>query len=318
MNKILTFLVFIFVSFIYSCEPGDSPQEPEEIIEIEEEVLEISDPNFKYALLNTNCVDTNNDQIGEIDLDLNNDDKIQISEVESVESLILKFDFYKIVRSVDLKEIKYFENLKYLELTNNTSDGFIENTSSERIVHDFSDLKKLETLKINYLHTDFYSSVNLEGLENLTKLDLSQNRPGFLISPEDWEYPIHFTEINMNDCSNLSELSMINSFLIVDFCQIPSLKKLDMQYLEGGEPDIFDFHCLTQLEWLNISENYIETLILKNGSVLNTLLVNDIGTVRDANYPFIDYLCLDDNQEEYEQIIGIIDENTVITYDCTF
>lgn len=318
MNKILTFLVFIFVSFIYSCESGDSPQEPEEIIEIEEEVLEISDPNFKYALLNTNCVDTNNDQIGEIDLDLNNDDKIQISEVESVESLILKFDFYKIVRSVDLKEIKYFENLKYLELTNNTSDGFIENTSSERIVHDFSDLKKLETLKINYLHTDFYSSVNLEGLENLTKLDLSQNRPGFLISPEDWEYPIHFTEINMNDCSNLSELSMINSFLIVDFCQIPSLKKLDMQYLEGGEPDIFDFHCLTQLEWLNISENYIETLILKNGSVLNTLLVNDIGTVRDANYPFIDYLCLDDNQEEYEQIIGIIDENTVITYDCTF
>lgn len=318
MNKILTFLVFIFVSFIYSCEPGDSPQEPEEIIEIEEEVLEISDPNFKYALLNTNCVDTNNDQIGEIDLDLNNDGKIQISEVESVESLILKFDFYKIVRSVDLKEIKYFENLKYLELTNNTSDGFVENTSSERIVYDFSDLKKLETLKINYLHTDFYSSVNLEGLENLTKLDLSQNRPGFLISPEDWEYPIHFTEINMNDCSNLSELSMINSFLIVDFCLIPSLKKLDMQYLEGGEPDIFDFHCLTQLEWLNISENYIETLILKNGSVLNTLLVNDIGTVRDANYPFIDYLCLDDNQEEYEQIIGIIDDNTVITYDCTF
>lgn len=318
MNKILTFLVFIFVSFIYSCEPGDSPQEPEEIIEIEEEVLEISDPNFKYALLNTNCVDTNNDQIGEIDLDLNNDGKIQISEVESVESLILKFDFYKIVRSVDLKEIKYFENLKYLELTNNTSDGFVENTSSERIVYDFSDLKKLETLKINYLHTDFYSSVNLEGLENLTNLDLSQNRPSFLISPEDWEYPIHFTEINMNDCSNLSELSMINSFLIVDFCLIPSLKKLDMQYLEGGEPDIFDFHCLTQLEWLNISENYIETLILKNGSVLNTLLVNDIGNVRDANYPFIDYLCLDDNQEEYEQIIGIIDDNTVITYDCTF
>ncbi len=46
----------------------DSPQEPEEI---EEEVLEILDPNFKYALLNTNCVDTNNVQIGETDLDFN-------------------------------------------------------------------------------------------------------------------------------------------------------------------------------------------------------------------------------------------------------
>ncbi|WP_396596251.1 hypothetical protein [Dokdonia sp. R86516] len=318
MKKILKFLVFILVAFIYSCEPGDSPEELEEIIEIEEEVLEISDPNFKYALLNTNCVDTNINQIGDIDLDLNNDGKFQISEVESVESLILKMDFYKIVRSIDLREIKYFKNLKYLELSYTTSDGFVENTSSERIVYDFSDLRKLETLKVNYLYTDFCSSINLEGLENLTNLDLSYNRPSFLVSPDDWEYPIHFTEINMNNCPNLSDLSIVNSFLITDFCEIPSLKKLDMQYLEGGEPNIFDFHCLTQLEYLNISENYIENLILKNGSVLNTLLVNDIGAVGNSNYPFIDYLCIDDSQEEYEQIINIIDDNTLINYNCTF
>ncbi len=70
---------------------------------------------------------------------------------------------------------------------------------------------------------------------------------------------------------------MGNSFLIIDFCEAPSIKKLNMRYLEGGEPDVFDFHCLEQLEELDISENSVAKLILKNGLFLNKLSAYDIG-----------------------------------------
>ena len=93
-----------------------------------------------------------------------------------------------------------------------------------------------------------------------------------------------------------------------------------MSYLEGGEPEVFDFHCLTNLEWLDISENVIPTLILKNSSVLETFLVNDIGANHEnwAGYPYIEYICIDDIPEEREQISSLVNDDTVVTTDCTF
>jgi len=122
----------------------------------------------------------------------------------------------------------------------------------------------------------------------------------------------------MNGCVELEEMNMENSFLIVDFCEVPSIKKLNMRYLEGGEPDVFDFHCLQKLEELDISENTIAKLILKNGSVLTKLSANDIGNSGMQNYPFIAEVCIDDIPEELEQISEIIEENTVITSKCSF
>ncbi len=91
-----------------------------------------------------------------------------------------------------------------------------------------------------------------------------------------------------------------------------------MFYLEGGEPEVFDFHCLTNLEWLDIGENRIHSLILKNGSVLTTLRSQDIGSADNGNYPYIEYICLDDDPEELEQIASLIDENTEVVTDCEF
>lgn len=91
-----------------------------------------------------------------------------------------------------------------------------------------------------------------------------------------------------------------------------------MHYLEGGEPDVFDFHCLRKLKWLDISENTIDTLILKNSTVLNTFIARDIGSANDTNYPFLEHICIDDFPEEYEQITSLRDENTKVSTDCTF
>ena len=306
----LLFRAIFSIIFLISCEPSPS-EEPEEI-------LEIQDPNFKNALLNTNAIDTNNDGVGDRNIDLNNDGLIQLDEVETVESLILGFHYGIIINSVDIREIEHFSNLKYLELTTGTNEGFVENPDNSKITYDFTALSSLETLIINHLSSNLYASINVSYLKNLTKLDLTHNNPGYDIAPEDWEYPTHFTQISMQGCDKLEELILENSFLIIDFCEAPSIKKLNMRYLEGGEPEVFDFHCLEQLEELDISENLIHTLILKNGSVLNTFWANYIGNADLANYPFIKEVCIDDIPEELEQISEIINEETVVTTDCTF
>lgn len=90
-----------------------------------------------------------------------------------------------------------------------------------------------------------------------------------------------------------------------------------MSYLEGGEPETFDFHCLGNLKWLDISENSFDNLNLKNSSVLETFIANDIGSAGEySNYPFLKYICIDDIQEELEQISTLRDEYTVVTTDC--
>jgi len=307
-------MIFI-ITILISCEPDNTSDETEEIPGVEN--IEIPDPNFKYALINTNCVDTNGDNIGDIDLDSNNDGEIQKIEAEFVQSIILQFNYDEIKRSVDLKGIENFINLEYLDVTQGAS-GYSENPNSEQISYDFTNLSNLKHLKINYLKTDFIKKIDLAGLDNLVEANLSENRASYFSTPDEWENPKDFMEINFEGCSSLIKLTMRNSFLNIDLCQIPYLKTLDMSYLEGGEPDVFDFHCLTKLEWLDISENYIETLILKNSSVLNTLLIYDIGNERDANYPFLENICLDDNEEEFKQIVNITDENTVVTTECSF
>lgn len=306
-------ILFIIILTLNSCEPN-SPEVEEEIPPME--IIEIPDVNFKYALVNTKCVDTNNDNIGDIDMDSNNDGEIQINEAKIAEGLILKFNSGEILRYVDLTGIENFSNLKYLEISRG-ANGYIENTKTDQISYDFTSLNKLEFLLINYVPTDYIENINISGLNNLIEADLSQNRPSFFT--EDWMNIKNYPKLNMEGCSQLKKFSLINSFFKINFCQVPSLEILNMSYLEGGEPDTFDFHCLSNLKWLDISENYFENLILKNSSVLETFIANDIGSASEyGNYPFLKNICIDDIPEELEQISTLRDENTVVTTDCTF
>ncbi len=45
------------------------------------QIIDFPDPNFKNALVNTKCVDTNGNGTPESDADLNNDGEIDVSEV---------------------------------------------------------------------------------------------------------------------------------------------------------------------------------------------------------------------------------------------
>ena len=275
----------------------------------------IPDGNFLNTLLNTNCVDANGDGEGDFNADSNNDGILQKNELNSIENLILKFNYGSPIKYVDLTGIENFGNVKSLKISGTIDYIQVDNVlNSENLSYDFTSLRKLEYLKISYLGTEYFDNINVSGLNKLTEIDLSQNRPMDYYTERN-----KFLNINMEGCSNLKSLNITNSFINIDFCQIPSLEKLNMFYLEGGEPDVFDFHCLVNLKWLDISENRINKLILKNSSVLETLICQDIGSEDEyINYPFPNYLCIDDLQLEWEQVATMIGPDNIVTTDCTF
>lgn len=300
-----------------SCEP-DNPRviEPEP----DEEIILIPDEHFKHALVSTNSIDTNGDHIGDSDIDLNNDGEIQRSEANLIKGLIMNFIYYDIGRLVDFTSIENFVNLKYLKITGvGDSVGGEIDEEFEIISYDFTGLKELEYLEFNNLFTNYSDALDLSGLTKLEEVKLINDKPYYeVFTDENIILPVNFMDVNLEGTVSLTSLDITNSFLNLDLCQVPSLKRLNMYYLEGGEPEVFDFHCLTNLEWLNISENRIKKLILKNSSVLNTLFVEDIGSSNNGNYPYVEYICIDDIPEEYEQISTMVNENTVVTTDCTF
>lgn len=238
-----------------------------------------------------------------------------------IQGLILEFG-YNIPTIVDLAGIENFINLQYLKVSGNGLPPAEGNSETDLIDYDFSSLKELEILEFNNTFTNYFDKLNIKGLQNLTEIVLSNNRPFFEdgFTEENIALPENFINLQSEDNDSLTNLYVTNSHVNIDFCEVATLQRLEFSYLEGGEPGVFDFHCLTQLEYLDISDNHIDKLILKNYSVLKTLIARDIGYGEDgfANYPYLEYICIDDIPEEFEQIASLRNENTVVVTDCTF
>lgn len=329
MKQLNSFLVYITIFLaLTSCEPENpstQPEIPENPVSIPEEtpeeIIEIPDEYFKTLLISTNSIDTNADELGDSDIDLNNDGEIQISEAKNINGLILPIDYAEINRAVDFTGINNFENLKQLIITGIDYAYLEPNSDSIKISYDFSGLIQLEKVKLNHINSSYIEDINLSGLDKLKSANLDAIKPQYFVG--DYDIPFNFTKMKLDGCIALEDLSLTNSWLIIDYCEIPNLKKLNLYYLEGGEPDVFDLHCLTKLEWLDISENYFEGLILKNSSVLTYFRADDIGsgyydTNNWTNYPFLEYICIDDIQDEIDQVSTLIDENTTVTFECEF
>lgn len=303
-----------------SCEPENPntpPENPESNPEVTpEDIIEIPDEYFKNLLINTNSIDTDADEEGDSDIDLNNDGEIQISEAKNIEGLIIPIDYSEINRIVDFTGINNFEKLKTLKITG--FDRLAPNFDSIQISYDFSGLIQLEKLQVNGINASYIENINLSGLSKLKIANLDGNKPRYFEG--DYNIPFNFIKMKMEGCTALENLTLTNSWLTINYCDTPAIKTLNLFYLEGGEPNMLDLHCLTDLEWLDISENSLDSLVLKNNSVLTYFRADDIGSAYEFgnNYPFIDYLCIDDLQQEVDQVSTLINENTVVTSDCEF
>ena len=165
------------------------------ILKIYSQNITFKDPNFKYALVNLNVVDTNLDGIYDGDVDTNNDKEISISEAEAVVSLSLNYFSTK-----EIPEIYFFKNLKYfysltgqiaqfpdinrLPLIENLSFALLKDTIVEIIAHPNikrctlsvrEPLKKLsinQNAKLNYLNIYTYVGSPMPAIDTL---DVSNN-----------------------------------------------------------------------------------------------------------------------------------------------
>lgn len=119
--------------------------------------ITIPDANLKNLLVNTNCVDTNSDYVGDIGIDLNDDDEIQLSEAENVLSLIINGQEIQ-----SLEGIQQFPNLEYL-ICRNTQITTLD-------VSGMNTLTLLSCTNNNQL-----TEMNLNGLTNLETLECDNN-----------------------------------------------------------------------------------------------------------------------------------------------
>jgi hypothetical protein len=269
------------------------------------QIVNIPDANLKYLLVNSVCADFNNDGVFDGDVDANNDGEIQ--ELEALNVLQLSVDcsgtninFYDKRIISNLTGINSFVNIKKVKWTA---------VEFNNIEINLSQLSKLEYILIQWTNSSLITSINLSNLTKLVALDLIG------IRPINNEVPNHNINVNLGGAINLTNLNYTNSFLNFDFCQIPNLINLNCFYLEGGEPDVFDFSCLTKLETLDINENWIKTIILKNGSLLKS-----INWHPTYYYYYPEYICLDENSQELEQILQlkVAGPQTVINTYCSF
>ncbi len=244
------------------------------------QTVNIPDLNLKNALITSICADFNNDNILDGDVDTNNDNEIQLSEAQAVKSIVFAPTIELEFIISNITGIESFTNIKKLNFGWCT---FEDITSA-----DFTSLTQLDYLEFNHTDSNVLQTINVSNLVFLKELRIIN------IRPIDYDIPNPKVIINLEGSINLENLSIYNSFVSIDYSQIPKLKVLDCSYLEGGEPDVFDFSSLLYLEDLNISENLIKVLIIKNGSVLNSLNLSNL-------YPSegqVVYICIDDEEED--------------------
>ncbi len=121
------------------------------------QIISFPDTNFKNALVNTNCVDIDNNGTAESDADTNNDNEIQLSEALAVTRLLV---FGQNISN--LSGIENFNNLQKLDCSSNTLTTL--NFENNNIITTlFCDNNQITNLVLNNLPnlTNFSCSSNL-------------------------------------------------------------------------------------------------------------------------------------------------------------
>ena len=225
------------------------------------QIVNIPDANFKNALVNSNCVDTNGDGIGDSDADLNNDGEIQVSEAEAV--LNLHVDFQNIN---SLEGIQSFTNLELLDCK-------------------FNQLTSLDVSQNTNLELLFCYS------NQLTSIDVSQNPNLELL----FCYHNQLTSIDVSQNPNLKWLYCYNNMLTsLDVTQNPNL--LDL-YCERNLLTSLDVTQNTILLELYCRDNILTSLdVTQNPNLLDLSFYENLLTSLDVTQnPNLVYLACSSN-----------------------
>ena len=282
------------------------------------QIIDIPDANFKNALVNTNCVDTNDDDIFDSDVDINNNGEIEVSEAEIV--LSLKVSSNNIVSLVGIENFINVENLR-VHLNDLTEIDISNNSNLVKLSCYGNDLTTLD-LSNNIFLTDVNCSIN-----ELESLDLTSNT----LLESLGCYSNNLTSLDISSSIHVESLTCINNDLsvldlgqnilmktlyigdnplpVIDLSNFLNLEIIDIYNLGYPDTDFSIFQNLTKLyangnEFTNLdlSQNYnltellvasctmLETINIKNGSSLTAFNSNDL--------PSLNYVCIDNIPDE--------------------
>lgn len=246
------------------------------------QIVNIPDPNFKNALINTNCIDTNGDGIFDSDADTNNDGEIQLSEAEAV--LRLKVD-NQLINS--LEGIESFTYLVYL----NCDGNFLTNLN-------LTTAPNLIELNISGNHLtsfDIFENQNLEIFEayqnNLVALDVTQNAKLKRIQCADND----ILNLDVTQNPNLEVLIFTrNNLSSIDISQNLNLVHLGCTGNPLGSIDVTNNLNLTGIE---CQDNGLTTLDLSQNPNLDYLVCrwNNLTELDLSLNPNLSVLQIDNN-----------------------
>jgi len=233
------------------------------------QIINFPDANFKNALVNSKCVDLDGDNIGDADVDLNNDGEIDVSEAQKVSWLNIS---RKIITS--LEGINKFSNLTHLDCHTNQLTLLNIPPQLEKLVKLLCYENNLSTLDVsglgnlNYLECckNKLFSLKVAGLKNLLTLDCAENQLTSLdltglenLQTIDF-YKNKITTIDLKDFMNLKYLRCSDN--PISFLDITGLEKLEKIFCLDNQLSSLDLSGLENLQILNCSDNQLKSITL--------------------------------------------------------
>jgi len=226
------------------------------------------DPKFKNALVNTKCIDENEDGIGDIDADLNNDGEIDTTEALKVKSLIVSFQEIS-----NLNGIECFKNLSHLFCTNNqlTTLNLKEQSKLKYLRCEYNklsnlDVKGLVNLQILNCNYNNLTTLVVKGLESLTSLSCDFNNLSSMDATglENLEslfcHQNKLTSLNIKGIRNLKEVYCGKNSLAT--LNLEGLENLRILWTDFNKLDALDIKESTKLINLSCSSNQLTSLNL--------------------------------------------------------
>ncbi len=317
-NSQLTWVKDTEAKFSYFCDDDD--------------IINIPDPNFKHALLETKCV-INYGYIPTHNADLNNNGELEFSEAKEVDQLVFNqnggyapftFNINSLVgieSFVNAYSFKMHLN-KITNVGHNPSISTLHITGSESLtigpigVMDTSGFPELRELIV---YSNGLTSLNvtqnselrtLNCADNLlTSIDVSQNS---LLG--------HFrcgtnnlTSLNISQNPDLGTLSCgSNSLTSLDVLDKPKLHTL---YCSGNQLTSLDVSNNPLLDSFNCSDNQLTEIFEKNGRIVSNIYDFDF-----SNNPDLAFICVDD--EELDYVYTLVSDNglnnCVVNPYCSF
>jgi Leucine-rich repeat (LRR) protein len=273
---------------------------------LQAQIVNIPDPNFKNALVNTPCVIFGPPgDCGDVNatIDLNNDGEVQVAEAEIVDFLCIGFQNIS-----SLEGIEAFVNLEYLYVYDNdlTTIDTSENLLLKILHCDSNNLSSINisqntTLEVLRAQNNQLTEIGISGTSNLTSLNCSNNQLSSIDisnNPQLNFLAIGYNELTTIDLSqhpNFGGLIIENNNLTsIDVSQNPMLKSLDIGNNNFSSIDVSQNPLL---EFLFIDENNLNTIDVSQNPLLERLYIdgNDFSSFEVSNNLLLETLSFSDS-----------------------